>query len=347
MKRYHQALVKEIELFAKSHTGKEPLKTIFFGGGTPSTYPDELILDMFAILKRSFVINQDTEVSIEVNPGTVRIEQLTLWQQIGINRLSIGVQSLNDKVLKNLNRHQSAQDVAFVLEKAQSSIENVSVDLIIGLPGIAEAEWKDLLSQVVTWPIKHVSVYFLTVHEGTALFYRVKKNDVVIPPDESVVDLYIWTVNFLKEHGFEQYEISNFARDGHYARHNQVYWARTPYKAFGVGACSFDGSRRYQNNKNLVHYLEGMEQKGNADDFVEELSEGQVYLETLMLGLRQAQGIKLSTILEQNDGVSTEKVEKDIEEMEEAGYLRRMGDTIRLTPLGLAVENELVVKLSQ
>jgi oxygen-independent coproporphyrinogen-3 oxidase len=353
MTRYHAALTKEIKQFVEQESPKtelfkkDPLKTIFFGGGTPSTYPDDLLLDMFGILERLFVVNRDTEISLEVNPGTVRPEQLELWKRLGINRLSIGVQSLNNAVLRNLNRHQSAQDVAAVLRDAKDLIPNLSIDLIIGLPGISEQEWKELVRAVVQWPIKHISIYFLTIHEGTALFFRVKKNEVVLPPDEAVVDLYIWTVAFLAEHGFEQYEISNFAREGYYARHNQVYWARTPYKAFGVGACSFDGAFRYQNNKNIMQYLDAMEQGHDSNDFTEQLTEEQVFLEKVMLGLRQSTGIKTSMIFDYSAPHKKEKIMGAIEEMEQVGYLKRMDETIRLTPLGLAVENEVVVTLSQ
>ncbi len=350
MTRYHKALVKELETFvaqAESPVKSLPLKTIFFGGGTPSTYPDDLLLDMAGILNGLFDMSKPMEISIEVNPGTVRPQQIELWKKLGINRLSIGVQSLNDSVLRNLNRHQSAQDVAAVLNDAKDLIPNLSIDLIIGLPGISEQEWKDLLHKVVQWPIKHLSVYFLTIHEGTALFFRVKNNDVVIPPDEGVVDLYVWTVEFLADQGFDQYEISNFARDGHYARHNQIYWERTPYKAFGVGACSFDGASRYQNNKNIVTYLACMEQGQDPNDFTEHLTSEQIFLEKVMLGLRQARGLDLAMLFENCDRGKKEKIIQIMDELEQAGYIQKMGEKIKLTPVGLAVENEVVVKLSQ
>lgn len=346
MKQYHEALKKELELFAHNHPCVEPIKTIFFGGGTPSTYPDDLLLDMSATLKRLFNCTQLEEMSIEVNPGTVRVEQLPLWAELGINRLSIGVQSLNDSVLKNLNRHQSALDVTTLLDRAKDHIPNISVDLIIGLPGVSVQEWKSLVHTAVQWPIKHISIYFLTIHEGTALYFRVKKNDVVLPIDDEIVDLYVWTTEFLANHGFEQYEISNFAREGSYSRHNSVYWAHKPYKGFGVGACSFDGKFRYQNNKNLFKYLAGIEQDGHADDFCEELADDQLFLEKIMLGLRQTKGIRLEYLLE---GVKQTKEHtlQVLKELEDVGYIKSQAGFLQLTPAGLAVENELIIRLAQ
>lgn len=348
MTRYHHALVKEMESFVTQYPEQfvAPLKTIFFGGGTPSTYPDDLLLDTFGILKRLFVMDRIQEISIEVNPGTVRPEQIALWKRLGINRLSIGVQSLNDSVLRNLNRHQSARDVTAVLNEAREQIPNLSIDLIIGLPGVSDEEWKALLQTAASWPIQHISIYFLTIHEGTALQIRVKKNDVVLPLDEAVVDLYVWTVAFLADHGFEQYEISNFARNKQYAQHNKVYWDRAPYKGFGVGACSFDGNRRYQNTKNLVSYMDAVEQGREITEFTETLTHEQMVLEKIMLGLRQAQGVTLQTITDAHKEEKREKILQGVADMEKAGYLHRDGDRIRLTPVGLAVENELVVTLS-
>lgn len=346
MQQYHQALKKELETFAQQHPCPEPIKTIFFGGGTPSTYPDDLLLDMSATLERLFNCTQPLEMTIEVNPGTVRAEQLELWSGLGINRLSIGVQSLNDAVLKNLNRHQSALDVTTLLDRAKNHIPNISIDLIIGLPGVSEQEWKQLVHTAVQWPIKHISIYFLTIHEGTALYFRVKKNDVVLPLDDEIVDLYVWTTAFLAEHGFEQYEISNFAREGYYSQHNSVYWAHKPYKGFGVGACSFDGKFRYQNNKQLFNYMAAVEKDGRADDFYEELSDEQLYLEKLMLGLRQTKGIRLDDLVE---GVLQKKehINRVLKELEEVGYIKSQAGFVQLTPVGLAVENEVIVRLTQ
>lgn len=346
MGQYHKVLVKEIQQYADQFAEPLTIKTIFFGGGTPSTYPDDLLLDMGGILNKAFRIENDNEISIEVNPGTVRPEQLPLWKQVGINRLSIGVQSLNDKVLHTLNRQQSAADVHRLIHTAQEHFDNMSIDLIIGLPGISTQEWKELIQQVVQWPISHISIYFLTVHEGTALYFRVKKNDITLPADEGVVDLYVWTVEYLAAHGFNQYEISNFGRNGYQSKHNSVYWARLPYKGFGVGACSFDGINRTQNTKNIFNYVTALERETKVYEFEERLSTEQVFLETLMLGLRQSQGISRGFIFDSAQPEHHERIATVMQDLEDNGYIKQRGECLVLTPLGLAVENEIIVRLS-
>lgn len=346
MQRYHNALVKEIRDFGNHYQAKLPLDTIYMGGGTPSTYPDDLLLDMFGILKDVFDFGQSTEVTIEVNPGTVRLEQLALWKSLGINRLSIGVQSLKDQSLKKLNRHQSAQDVYTVLDQAKDYFDNLSVDFILGLPEVSAQEWKDLIRVAVTWPIKHISVYFLMVHEDTPLYFGVKKKQITLPCDDEIVDLYYWTIAYLAEHGFEQYEISNFARSGYRSCHNSAYWDRNPYKGFGLGACEFDGMTRMQNQKNLNKYLEGIERGENITIFSEVLSTEQVYLEKVMLGLRRSQGICYEDLMEHLSEQKQCIIKEKITALQESNFIAENDGRLILTPKGLAVENDIVVKLS-
>lgn len=342
MPEYHAALKAEIVAFTAE--SRETIRTIYFGGGTPSTYPEDLLLDMSGILEKSFALVPDVEVTLEVNPGTVTREKLLAWQKAGINRLSVGVQSLNDQVLKNLNRHQAARDVYQFLELAAPLFENISVDLILGLPGIADAEWQRYLTEIVQWPIKHLSMYFLTVHENTPLYFGVQQKKFDLPADERVVQLYEWSVKEVEKYGFEQYEISNFARPGFRSRHNSVYWQRKPYKGFGLGACSFDGSNRFQNEKNLLTYLKKAQSGNDLGISAETLSTEQVMLEELMLGMRQREGYNLMRLVlpEKRAALSLE-----LAALEQAGYLQVQGEIIFMTPLGLAVENEMVVRLAR
>lgn len=346
MERYNKALIKEIQTFCLQYPSKLALDTIFLGGGTPSTWPDTLLLDTFGTLNNVLVFEEDIEITIEVNPGTVKKPQLMLWKSIGINRLSIGVQSLKDAVLNNLNRKQSAQDVFWVLQEASALFDNISVDLILGLPGVSVDEWKDLLAQVVTWPIKHVSIYFLTVHEETPLYFRVQKKEICLPPDDSLVELYQWSIDFLAQHGLMQYEISNFAKEEYESRHNKVYWERKAYKAFGLGACSFDGQSRYQNQKNLMKYMHDIEHDESVTIFSETLTQEQIYLEKIMLGLRKKEGIDLHDIMQPLDSGQKEKIVGTIELLQENNFLKRENNRIVLTPVGLAVQNDIAIRLS-
>jgi len=347
MEQYHEALCKEIKSVASCYTHMHPLETLYIGGGTPSTYPNALLLDMFGTLKDVFKFNEKIEITLEVNPGTVDLEQLPVWQQAGINRLSIGVQSLKDNVLQKLNRHQSAADVHWLLKHAAPVIENLSVDFILGLPEVSDDEWRDLLMQAVTWPIKHISMYFLMVHENTPLYFKVKRNQITLPPDDPLIDLYHWSVDYLAQHGFEQYEVSNFAKPGYASVHNQVYWEHKPYAAFGLGACSFDGKRRFRNEKNLLKYMQLCQEGKRPVGYAEELTHEQLRLEKIMLGLRSKRGVSRSEIM---DGCSTtvqDALSDTISWLIVHGFANEVDGNLLLSPAGLAVENDIVMKLSQ
>ncbi len=347
MEQYHQALIAEIERFGKGYKGSGVLDTIFLGGGTPSTYPPSLLLDTFDTLRRMFIFDEAIEVSIEVNPGTVNQEKLETWKAAGINRLSIGVQSLDDTVLKKLNRHQTAQSVFQLLEAASPLFSNISIDLILGLPEISSAAWRDLIEKVVRWPITHISVYFLTVHEDTPLYFKVQTNRISLPSDETMVELYYWTIATLAAHGFEQYELSNFAKKGYESRHNSVYWDREPYKAFGLGACSFDGTQRFQNEKNLMRYLEKVEKGEDVTIFAETLTPAQKQLEKLMLGLRRRPGVAIAAIVEDLSPLDTETFKRKVGVLQQKNLIQEHDGRLALTPAGLVVENEVIAQLTR
>lgn len=350
MGQYHRALLSEIEQYAArtagDSSGTTPLETLYFGGGTPSTYPNELLQETMTTIRRLFGIAATAEITLEVNPGTVMPGQLAFWQSLGITRLSIGVQSLNDKVLKGLNRHQSARDVLPLLEQASPLFESLSVDLIVGLPGVDADEWRSMVNQIVQWPIQHISVYFLTVHEDTPLYFKVKKKEVTLTPDDDLVDLYTWTRHTLVEHGFGQYEISNFAKPGHQSRHNTVYWQRKPYKAFGLGACSFDGTIRTQNEKNLMRYLQAAEKKESVQASWEALTRQQIHLEKVMLGLRQSTGVVCKDILDGLTADEHRQITDRIASLMHAGLIKDVDGYLILTSEGISVENGIASHLS-
>ncbi len=346
MGQYHKALLKEIDIFCAQSTQKYVLKTLYLGGGTPSTIPDELLLDTSGKLRDVFIFDSQCEITIEVNPGTIRQDQLKVWKEFGINRLSIGVQSLNDAALKKLNRHQTAQEVYAALDQVSQYFENVSVDFILGLPEISADEWKRLISTAISWPIKHISVYFLMVHEDTPLYFGVKKNRITLPCDDEVVDLFYWTVETLKQAGFEHYEISNFAQPGYQSRHNTVYWDRKPYKGFGLGACEFDGQSRFQNEKNLSKYIGSIERGQSVTTFAETLTKEQVFLEKIMLGLRCSKGIAFDELTEHLTDEQKKEVAQKISIFKQDGFVTEVDGRLLLMPKGLAVENDIVIKLS-
>lgn len=344
MKDYHKALCKEITLAMPSINAK-PLKTIYMGGGTPSTYPPDLLLDMFGILKKNYIFDHTTEINIEVNPGTANKELLKVWHDAGINRLSIGVQSLKDQILQSLNRHQTVEQVYKLLQDASEYFENISVDFILGLPDVSDEEWKQMIKEAMSWPIKHISVYFLMVHENTPLYFKVQKQKVNLPPDDATVDLYNWTVRTLQEHGFERYELSSFAKKGFQSRHNQAYWDRKSYRGFGLGACSFNGVTRFQNDKNLGLYLERVAKNELPIGMHENLTDQQIAMEKIMLGLRCQSGMSLNEYVSLLADDQKEKFFVVVQELQVAGLIEKEQEVIRLTPKGFALENEVAVRL--
>jgi oxygen-independent coproporphyrinogen-3 oxidase len=345
MQQYHESLCKEIQDFKLLFDAQRPLKTLYIGGGTPSTYPLSLLPEMFSNLREVMTFDENTEVTFEVNPGTVVDGALELWKELGINRLSIGVQSLKDTVLQGLNRHQTRIDVISLLQKTESIFENVSVDFIVGLPGVSPEEWKAMILEAMSWPITHISVYFLMVHEKTPLYFKIKQNSVVLPPDDEIIDLYYWTVDILEQHGFHRYELSNFAKNGFESKHNQAYWERKGYKGFGLGACSFNGQFRFQNNKNLRNYFDAVQQGQGLIYEAEEITSQQMSVEKIMLGLRQAKGVDVNDILKDFSPVQQQYFTEKSDWLEKQGLVKQEGGRLFLTPRGFVVENEVAVNL--
>jgi oxygen-independent coproporphyrinogen-3 oxidase len=347
MEHYHRALAAEILTYVAQQPIRQSIKTIFIGGGTPSTYPPHLLLDIFGTLKKEFDFDPSAEITLEVNPGTVTPEKVVAWKEAGINRLSIGVQSLQDTVLVGLNRHQSVHDVITTLEYTSPFFDALSIDLILGLPGVSSEVWKDTIRRVVEWPITHISIYFLTIHEQTPLYYKVETKKVQIPPDDEVMDLYLWTLDALDVANFDRYEVSNFARRvpgiSYRSQHNMVYWDRKPYKGFGLGAWSFDGSIRSHNEKNLLIYCDRAMRGDLVTVFTETVTPYQVWFEQVMLSMRRAEGVSCNLLRERIDA---ETVSAILEELVAAHYARYDGASLILTHKGLAVENEIVVRLT-
>lgn len=348
MEQYHEALCAEIRTYAAGHAAKLPIRTIFIGGGTPSTYPPHLLLDMFGTLKEEFTFDLQNEITLEVNPGTVTSEKVEAWFNAGINRLSIGVQSLRDDLLQGLNRHQSTQDVYAALSLAEPYFDAISIDLILGIPGVTIDDWKRTIATVVTWPITHISIYFLTIHEQTPLYYSVQTKRTVLPPDDEVMDLYLWTLDALESAGFERYEVSNFARRSavrsYRSCHNMIYWDRTPYKGFGLGAWSFDGTVRSHAEKNLMAYCERALRGDDVTVFTEALTPYQIWFERVMLGLRRTEGVRYMLLREQCD---EQLLDDTITALRDANYATMCDGALMLTHKGLAIENEIVVRLTR
>jgi oxygen-independent coproporphyrinogen III oxidase len=348
-KRYHNALCKEIEEFS-SWIGKEPAtaKSLFFGGGTPSLYPLEMMRQFFKVFGKLAKFDDSSEVTIEANPDGVTDEHLRVWKELGINRISFGVQVLDDKVNTSMNRHQRSSEVLKVLDKAFKLFDNISVDLIIGLPGVTNDSWNKTLDSVLSFPIKHMSLYHLTIYHHTKIFHEIRKGTVKLPNADKIMDQYEETRNRLFSSGFSQYEVSNFAKPGNESIHNKAYWDHVPYKGFGISASSFDGTFRFTNEKNLISYMDRIEtgkvSTNNAGLFFEELSSEQIKMERLMLGLRQSSGLNEEEIFLLSSEIK-ENLSAKIDLLETNGLVERNSGQVSLTPQGMIVESGVIESL--
>ncbi len=295
LNRFVIALIKEIK--TSSWSGPKIFDTIFFGGGTPSLLEPDHLESIFRAITDRWTITQDAEITLEANPGEVSREKFAAFRSLGINRLSLGIQSLHDKHLAFLTRIHTAGDGLQAVEWAQAvGFDNVNGDLIFHLPGQTLEDWERDLHQLLSLGLPHISAYSLTVEQGTPLSTEVKRGRITMPPDELSVSMMDVTRDILIESGLDPYEISNYARAGFACRHNLHYWRMEPYLGLGPSAHSFSGSRRWRNVRNLDSYLKRLERDKSAIEQSETLSDIDQINERLGFGIRLREGADLSRI---------------------------------------------------
>ena len=340
MKEYAEAVCREI---AKGGAVKLPINpnaTIYFGGGTPSTLPIESISKIVGALKEHKYWQQPAEATIEVNPGTADLEKLKALRALGFDRISFGVQSLNDSELKTIGRIHSAQEALQAIAWAkEAGFTRISADLIYGLPGQALESLRQTLEELTATGIEHVSVYGLIVEEGTPLCTLINEGKLSLPDEDTAADMYELVQSFLKEQGFERYEISNYAKNGQYSKHNLVYWQYQPYAAFGAAACGFDGTSRYTASEDVAEYIN---QTRDAIIYNEEkLSNEELLGEFMFMGLRKTSGADLKEV-RQRFGVDV--MERFASEMEPFFQKEMLAydsekEVLRLTEAGMELGN--------
>ena len=287
---YLGALFREIS----SRQGYLPIQevgTLYIGGGTPSLLSPGELAEIVKRLEQFYRFDPLAEKTLEANPEDLDEANLSAWLKLGFNRLSIGVQSFSDRLLKTINRrHAASTAVNGVRLAADLGFKNISVDMIIGLPGQTEQEVMADLEMAVSLPVNHLSVYMLSVDPGTLFEVKLKQGKLALPEEEQLSSCFLRTSRFLREAGFEHYEISNFARDGHYSRHNTAYWQQKPYIGFGAAAHSYDGATRQWNVSHLKRYINAL--NNNTDFFEKEiLTPSDLYNEYIMTGLRTRWGV--------------------------------------------------------
>lgn len=342
MRRYVAALLAELDLLAaRPWNPAVQITSVFLGGGTPSLLPPA---DLAAILDRvrhRLRVEAGAEVTMEANPESVGREALSGWREAGVTRLSLGVQALDDTLLRRLGRLHDARGARAAFEMARAAgFANVSVDLMYGLPGLDVATWADTVERVLDWQPEHLSAYGLTLDPGS----RWGATGVDgLPAEETVVSQYWALVRAAAARGFEHYEISNYARSGFRSRHNLVYWQAGEYLAAGPGACGFTGDVRYGNTRALTRYCSALEEGTLPVEYAERLTPRQRLAERLILGLRTADGVPGGWLRERaRDDAG---LRHRLAQWRQKGLLADASGHTRLTESGFLVSDALFVEL--
>lgn len=319
--------------------GGEKVGTVFIGGGTPSVLEPKLISRLCDNIKSSFCVEPGAEFTMELNPGTVTEEKLDAMLEGGVNRASVGVQSFNNDELRAAGRiHDAAAAVKTVDMLKDGGMENISIDLMQSLPMQTAESFNSSLKTAVSLPIKHISVYSLILEEGTPMRSKYESGVYREPDEDEERELYRFTGRFLAEHGFERYEISNYALPGFESKHNTMYWDRGEYIGLGAAAHSYYGGRRYCNTCALGEYIEGNMRAGGG----EKLTDDDRMSEFMMLGLRKTKGVSVSDFKERFGRNFFEVYGAIAGKFSKLGLLDLSDGRCRLTERGIDVSNTVM-----
>ncbi len=336
---YVQALLREIQAVEEGE-GRS-VSSIFIGGGTPSVLDERLLGDILREIRNRFKMEEDAEITIEVNPGTANIGKLQAYREMGINRLSIGLQSPEDRELKILGRiHNYGQFLETYQEARTVGFDNINIDLMSAIPDQTYEGWVKNLRTVAELEPEHISAYSLIVEEGTPFAAR-KLN---LPDEDTEYNMYEATAQILKEYGFEQYEISNYARKGRECRHNVGYWTRQDYLGFGLGASSLYGKERFANTTDMKKYLENSKNPEKIREKEPSLTREDEMAEFMFLGLRMTKGISKADF-QRCFGCTIESVYGEVlEKYESMELLLEKDGRIFLSREGIHVSNSIMAE---
>ena len=356
--RYVKALIREIKTQKDCPAGR-PVDTVFFGGGTPSVLSADQIGRIIDALREVFLILPDAEVSLETNPGTADFDKLSAFKKAGINRLSMGVQSMHDEELHLLGRIHTAEQALEAFKTARAAgFDNINIDLMSALPGQTFDSWADSLRQAVEWRPEHISAYSLIIEPGTPFSALYEAGELPpLPDEETDRKMYHYTREYLAQHGYGRYEISNYALKGRECRHNSGYWTGHPYLGFGIGAASFVNGARFSNIPDFETYIVEMEKAGIPAEIeqvyekvrteIHSLTEQEKMEEFMFLGLRMTAGVKTSDFASRF-GKSLDEVYGDVIRRHLAqGLLQRTPEGFCLTERGTDVSNYVMADYLQ
>ena len=337
VERYVTALCSEIQ--NSKLEDRNLADTIYFGGGTPSLLVPSQVEQILTAVNDEFSISDDAEITMEMNPATVTPETLRAYRSIGVNRASFGVQTFDDHALRLLSRGHDANDARTTFTMMRGAgFDNVSFDLIAGLPGQNMENWENNLAEAIAMSPDHMSLYLLEIHSGTPLAEQVRSRRQPTPDPELAAEMYEVMLDILASAGYEQYEISNFARPGYESRHNSKYWTLDPVYGFGVLAHSFDGRQRYANERDTAKYVELIETSASAEVVREDID---IASEFIFLGLRLEKGIDLAEYSLRFGIDLAKKYETELGEMHDNELIETVDGRLRLSRKGKLFSNEV------
>jgi len=337
---YVKALCRNMEE-ASRYIGKWTADTVYFGGGTPSLIGLRHLTEILKTVQKRFRLSNAAEITLEANPDSIDPRILKKLRKAGFNRLSIGVQSAIDSELAAVGRiHTFAQAKKAFSDAREAGFDNISLDMIYGLPGQTEQTWESTVREILALKPEHISSYGLKLESGTPL--DTIKDTLTFPEEEVQVAMYMTAVEILQAAGYEQYEISNFSKPGRRSRHNMKYWNLEPYLGFGAAAHSdFDG-RRYSYIRDVAGYIEGIRSGGAVIDESGEIKISERADEYIMLRLRTGWGISVNEYMSLFRATSFEPIERVLSGYAKHGYAVNEGDVWRLTPKGFMVSNHII-----
>ncbi|HTB05989.1 MAG TPA: radical SAM family heme chaperone HemW [Bacteroidia bacterium] len=338
------SLCTEIAL-RKDYLNKKELSTIYIGGGTPSLLSLEDLKKVFNTVRQYYTVLPDAEITLEANPDDLTPKKVEELVKAGINRLSIGIQSFFDEHLVLMNRtHTSIQAIEAVKQAQKAGIENISIDLIYGLPGLTLEKWNENLQQAFTLSVPHISAYCLTVEKRTALHHMVKEKQIILPDEPIVTEQFNMLVSETAKNGFIHYEISNFCKEGMYSKHNSSYWKNEHYLGIGPSAHSFDEDSRQWNISNNALYIKALE---NKEPYFEKemLTEADKFNEYVMTRLRTIWGIDLGFVRNNFGESILESFLQESKHYVDSGYIQHTNENITLTHKGKLIADRIASDL--
>lgn len=345
MNDYLVCLLNEIKHYSKDYKNNY-ITTIYIGGGTPSTLISGAVNTIITTIKQNYNVTKNCEISIEANPNSITYDNALEWNRCGVNRVSVGLQTTKPNLLKLLNRTHTKQDYINAINTLKSvGFTNINTDLMICLPTQKQSQIKSAINLVNKLGCTHISTYSLILEEGTPLYEKVKNNQIKPLKESKSVSMYKYTIKYLRKCGFNQYEVSNFAKNGMCCKHNVNCWNMVPYLGFGAGAHSFNGKQRYSNVCGIEDYISKINKVNVAVETSEICTNKSLFEEYVMLGLRKTNGINLSYILKNYNIDLLNTKNKEINFYIKNNYLILENNKLYATIDGFLILNKIILDL--